>query len=318
MLTIQDLSVLGLDIDLNNICKRAKVDIGTFCNYNCYFCYYKGKLNDKINPEIVKERIKKLYDLGCRDFDLSGGEPSIDKNLESYLIYIKELNKENKISCLSNGYGFTDIQKLKKLKDLGLEEILFSLHSVNEIHDKMVRIPGAFDKIIKAINNAKELNIKIRINSTITNVNYKYIDNLYLNLIEKINPSQVNFLPLNYFDNAKDLNSLDYNIILEPIKNFILYFKDKFDINVRYIPFCYFTGFEKYIKGYYQHVYDKQDWNMCYYEYKEPTKENFIKIIKDQRNSNYNKESICLKCKYFKICDGIEKQNKNKPKLIKE
>ena len=54
MLTIQDLSVLGLDIDLNNICKRAKVDIGTFCNYNCYFCYYKGNLNDKINHEIVK------------------------------------------------------------------------------------------------------------------------------------------------------------------------------------------------------------------------------------------------------------------------
>ena len=111
---------------------------------------------------------------------------------------------------------------MKKAQQSGLSEILFSLHSVNEIHDNLTGIKGSFDKILKSINNAKELGIKIRINAVVTNSNYKFIDNLYFDLLENINPFELNFLPLNYFSDAENNEKIDYNILLEPIKKFIL------------------------------------------------------------------------------------------------
>ena len=320
--SLQQISTLKLlpkiKENYENRCQRAKVDIGTFCNYNCYFCYYKHKLNEKTSSDIIFKRIKKLYELGCRDFDISGGEPSIDKNLPEYIKYIKSLDINNKISCLSNGYGFTNINRLKELKDLGLSEILFSLHGTKNTHDLIVQTENAFEKIIKAIKNAISLNMKVRINSTITSINYKEINTEFLETLKELNLdkiSQINFLPLNYFDqNRNNSEEFDYESISCEFKKFIDYtrsIQDKIEVNIRYFPLCYMKGYEKYVKTYYDHIFDKGDWNICWYSYKEDSVDNFYKTILDQRISRYLKFDECKKCKYFDRCDGIEKESKN-------
>lgn len=301
---IQEISVLSNYKYNSEICKRAKLDIGTFCNYKCYFCYYKHSLNDKTSYDEVIERFNKLYELGCRDFDISGGEPSIFSKLEDLISHIKSLNCN--VSMLSNGSNLS-FERLEKLKSLGLNEILFSLHSTEELHNKMVGFNG-FKKIVKAIKDAKSLSYLVRINSVITPLNYKEVDKEYLNLIKELNPSQVNFLPLNYFGDSKDLEPIEYNELLNPIKKFINSISD-IEINVRYVPFCFMEGYEKHVKNYLQHIFDLKDWSLCYYRYWENTFDNMLKVVKDQRINVYTKDENCLKCKYFAICDGIEKQN---------
>lgn len=301
---IQEISCLN-ELPNDEICKRAKLDTGTLCNYKCFFCYYKSKLNELTNFDEIKKRIDKLYQLGCREFDLSGGESSIHPDFFKILEYLNSLNV--KISMLSNGYFFSKFENLEKAKNLGLSEILFSVHSVDEVHDEIVGKSGAFEKILKAILNAKKLNLKIRINSTITNKNLHLIDNKFFDFIEKIQPFELNFLPLNYFDENTESYNIDYENLLKPIKNFI----DKSSIkliNVRYVPFCYMKGYEKNVVGYYQHIFDIYDWNIAYYHYKESNKENLLNLAKNSRIYNYNKSNKCLKCKYFYICDGIEPQ----------
>lgn len=302
---LQILSNAGVILPNDKICPRSKLDTGTLCNYKCYFCYYKTQLNKNTEFNIIKKRIDKLYELGCRDFDLSGGESSLHKDFFKILEYLKSLNV--KISCLTNGSKFCNFDFLKKAHDLGLNEILFSLHSINEVHDEIVGIKGSFDKILKAIENAKKLDIKIRLNSTITEKNYKLVNNEYFDLVEKINPFEMNFLPLNYFSDNNKMKGLNYETILEPIKDFIKKTSIKL-VNVRYVPFCYMMGFEKYVVGYYQHIYDLYDWNIAYYEYKESNLENLKEQASINRINNYNKDEKCLKCKFFYICDGIEPQ----------
>ena len=309
------------------ICKRGKVDIGTFCNYKCYFCYYKSKLNQTTSLDTIKSRIYRLYELGCRDFDLSGGEPTIRRDFIDIIKYIKALNSDNKVSCLTNG---SNPKIIKKAFEAGLMEILFSIHSYGDIHDEMTGIKGSYDKIIDSYWIAKELGIKCRINSTITNINYHLIDNVYFDLIQILKPQQVNFLPINYFENTEE--SIDYSVILKPIENFIDKFTNmqnstkvdnlhKFEnweceVNVRYVPFCHLPNHIEYLKGYKQHIYDSGDWNICWYHYTPSTLENLNNMLRENRIRSYNKVDKCLKCKYFNECDGIEPQAKQDFRLI--
>lgn len=302
---LQDLSSAGAILPNDEICQRAKLDTGTLCNYKCGFCYYKNQLDVNTEFEIIKKRIDDLYNLGCRDFDLSGGESSVHPDFFKILEYLKSLNV--KISCLTNGLKFSKIEFLEKAKSFGLSDILFSLHSIGSTHDKIVGRDKAFEKILQAIDNAKKLNIRIRINSTITNQNFHLVDNEYFDVVESLEPFEMNFLPLNYFSQNSNAKGLKYSEILEPIKRFIDKSKIKL-INVRYVPFCHMVGYEKNVVGYYQHIYDLYDWNIAYYEYKESTIQNLKEQAAKNRKFSYRKDPKCKTCKYFYICDGIEPQ----------
>lgn len=310
-MTNQALQELSCSVKLSNegICRRAKLDVGTLCNYECKFCYYASKLNEVTHFQTIKNRIDRLYNLGCRDFDLSGGEPTILPFWFDLLQYLKE--KRVKFSTLTNGSKFHDIEFLKKSQEYGLNEVLFSLHGLKEFHNSIVQNSFAFDRIIKAIHNAKSLGILTRINTVITTQNFYSIDKGFKDLILQLNPHEINFLPLNYFEDSKNLKlePLNYEIILKPIKNFIQQCQSKFKINVRYVPFCHMLEFEKFVKGYFQHIYEKSDWNLAWYEYAPNTLENLKKQATENRIRNYNKSHDCLKCKFFYVCDGIEPQN---------
>lgn len=306
----------GLKLLSDPINSRAKLNTGTHCNYSCSFCYYLDKLNEVTSFEIIKKRAKKLYDFGITEIDLSGGESSIHRDWFKILGYCAELGFQN-ISCLSNGYKFADLNFTKKSFDQGLREILFSLHGWNkESHEKIVNKKGSFKKILQAIENCHDIGIKVRINCTVTGFNAPYLLE-YTELINKIKPLQLNFLPLNYWEHANTLNEVSYEFLSKWIKKAIDKLDNKIEINVRYIPFCFMQEYEKYVVGIYQHIFDKRDWNIMAYdvdnlELKPVNLENYFKCAHEKRIKSYFKPKACFDCKYFYICDGVEHKLKNK------
>jgi radical SAM protein with 4Fe4S-binding SPASM domain len=306
------LNDISCSLDINttsDLCNRAKLDTGTYCNYRCSFCYYKNSLDIVDSFDEIKSRIDYLRECGIDDVDLSGGESSIHPNWFDILEYCKGFH----ISTLSNGYRFSDKSFMKKSVDCGLKEILFSLHGYDErSHDELVGHIGAYEKIIKSIENANDLGVIVRINCTISNHNYMYINSKYVDLINKLNPLEINFIPLNYWDDNGEYEKIDYDIVSPYIKNAIDKLGIKY-INVRYIPYCFMVGYERYVCDYYQHIYDIYDWDMSLYDYDvDPTiyKNNKPQLMYDAAKKNrlysYYKKKECVKCKYFYICDGIE------------
>jgi MoaA/NifB/PqqE/SkfB family radical SAM enzyme len=298
---------IPVDFPIN---KRAKLDTGTHCNYKCDFCYYKDKLNEVTDFKTILERIYLLKRLGAEEIDLSGGESSIHKDWFKILEVCN--NEFNHVSCLSNGSKFKDKKFLKKSKEYGLKEILFSLHGSNpEIHDEIVGRKGAFDDIIKAINNAKELGLIVRLNCTVTEMNVNYLEE-YAELVNSIKPLQLNFLPLNYWDSAKSKAPIDYKVISEGIKKAIDLIYHDIEVNIRYVPFCYFKGYEKHIVDTYQHIYDLRDWNIRFYDYKPDCNiDCYYATAKEKVNYTYYKDKKCFDCTHFHICDGVEKELKD-------
>lgn len=305
-----DISCCGLVVDTDTrLCNRAKLDTGTFCNYRCSFCYYRDNLGDMGSFEDIKHRIDYLRKCGIKEVDLSGGESSIHPKWFDILDYCDGLY----ISTLTNGYKFSDIEFMSKSKEHGLREILFSVHGYdNDSHDKIVGFVGAFDRIIQSIKNAHKLGIKVRVNCTVSNYNYTSLSTSYVKLLLEINPIEINFIPLNYWGDNKEGEKIDYVEVSKEIKRTIDLIDIKY-INVRYIPYCFMVGYERYVCDYYQHIYDIYDWNiaLCDYDvdpeiFQKNQHDIMYETAKDHRLFQYKKKFECVKCKYFYICDGIE------------
>jgi len=204
---------------------------------------------------------------------------------------------------------------LKKSQEHGLTEILFSLHGFDdESHNKAVGTKFAYKRILQAIRNANILGIKVRINCTVTYDNYQDLDRFACTIAE-FDIFEVNFLPLNYWDDASGSEVVDYNVISPYIKETIDTLKSTCIVNVRYIPFCFMVGYEEHVCDTYQHIYDIYDWNIAMYddltdpqEYKQNKTKVMFDVAKKNIDHAYYKKSECVNCKFFNICDGIEKQ----------
>jgi MoaA/NifB/PqqE/SkfB family radical SAM enzyme len=314
--SLAELSSAGLELDLITAPSvRGKLDTGPFCNYDCEFCYYGDQLDVKIPFELVKQRADHLLSYGIKQADLSGGESSVSPDWFKILDYCNE--RFEHVSCLSHGGKFSNIEFLQESKDHGLKEILFSLHGATaETHDAITRRKGSFTRILKAINNAKELDIIVRINCTVYYKNYHQLENIYAGLINNISPLEVNFITLNYWDNV-DVNNVTYQAMTTNIKRCIDILNKDMIINVRYVPYCYMEGYEKYVCDQYQHIYDIYDWNKEMYSYSldvskpysnEEKIQNAYNACKKFRARFYSKKVECIKCKHFYICDGVEKE----------
>lgn len=300
-------------------CTRAKLDTGTFCNYDCEFCYYQGLLHLKTDYTTIKNRIDKIHEYGLNEIDLSGGESSIHKHWFDILDYCND--KFDNISTLTNGWAFAKEEFLIKSKQHGLKEILFSLHGFDQqSHDTIVKRKGAWNKILQAIELAHKHGIVVRVNCTVYQRNHTGLTN-YHKIIERVNPLEINFLTLNYWVNNKFAEPINYDQVTTSIKGCIDKIKHVVKyINVRYTPYCYMEGYEKYVCNQFQHIYDIYDWNLEMYnmnidttrEYTACDKINLAyKTATQRRTEDYVKSSRCLTCKHLYICDGVEKQVKN-------
>jgi radical SAM protein with 4Fe4S-binding SPASM domain len=316
-------STIGLKLDLDTpMNERARLNTGFLCNYGCEFCYYKDRLTERDSLDVIKERVDDIYNYGIRQIDLSGGESSVEPNWFKILDYCRE--KEMTISTLTHGGKFCDYEFLKKSKEHGLTEILFSMHGSNpEVHDKITNRKRSFERIVQAIKNAHDLGIIVRLNCTVYDLNHEYLKDEYVELLKELKPFEINFICLNYDTDNGDFRQIDYNVITTSIKNCIDQIENVVPIiNVRYVPYCYMEGYEKHVVNYYQHIYDIYDWNLAIYNHNIDTSKTYSKeekirqsmdAAKHFRMNAYNKSDDCKKCKHYFICDGIEKQLDNNP-----
>jgi len=305
---------------------RTKIDTGFACNAKCFFCYYKNHLNDPfIDKSKIFFQIKTAKNLNFKKIEFSGGESSYHPDWFKFLEFGKNLNL--KISTLSNGFMFSDYQFLKKSKEKGLEEILFSLHSYKDNHDKHLGVKGAFNKIIKGIKNSLDLNLQTRVNITITLLNQNYLIDLF-EFLDKENIfkyiKQYNFLPINEWGDAEKVGEKSQDGIniksLYSIFDNILDLKKDENLNIRYYPYCLIDKkYHPYIKNYIHHYIDNYDWHPFFMHqndyknfdkiknFKKNSLQYYIEHLNCQRASQYFYSENCENCEFKNICDGFKK-----------
>jgi len=174
--------------------KRADVKVWFACNNHCTFCVQWDK-RTRFKPrsiEEIKDILKKEYDDGARYVVFTWWEPTVHPNLTEAIIYSKELWFKQ-IQIQSNGTNFDKMDYVKELINAWVTEFSPSIHGFNrDTHDKQVKTPWAWDRVVKWLINLKKLNQIIIINSVITKDNYKEIPRL-AELLIKLRVSQFQF-----------------------------------------------------------------------------------------------------------------------------
>ncbi|MBE7412880.1 MAG: radical SAM protein [Leptospiraceae bacterium] len=149
--------------------KKLRVSLLQNCNFSCAYCSPSGsKLvnTGKQTPvNEILENISRIHDIvGLESIRLTGGEPSLYKNLIELILGLKKLNIP-RIALTTNG------SRLKKsatsLKNSGLDSINVSLDSISEeIFQKINRFKGV-GTVLEGIESALNAGIEVKINCTV-------------------------------------------------------------------------------------------------------------------------------------------------------
>ena len=169
------------------------------CNFRCRHCYQTaGKpLPDELSLEEKLEVVAQLDRAGVAAVALSGGEPTIHPH---FLPVIKEISRRGMYPAVAtNGWVFADKEKLLEAKRAGLRYVEVSVDSVNpRKHDEFRGVEGAWERAIKALQNAVELGISHALAMTVTKFNYEEVPEM-IDLAEELGLQRIiffNFIPV--------------------------------------------------------------------------------------------------------------------------
>lgn len=141
------------------------------CNLNCRHCYASasgGPAPDELSLDEARRLVDHLVDYKVPVVLFSGGEPLMHPQVFEL---IERAVKGGRRAVLSSNGLLLDRDKAARLKDLGLSYIGVSLDGLAEAHDEFRRLPGAFDRTVRAMTLARETGLKVGLRFTLSRRN---------------------------------------------------------------------------------------------------------------------------------------------------
>ena len=145
------------------------------CDLSCDHCTaWRGRWMRpggarKLNPQDLRRISDEAHSLGLAQFCISGGEPTIFKDLDDVILALQP--EKFHLAMSTHGHYLTK-EKSRHLKDLGLDKVKISLDDFNPaLHDANRHHPGAYEKAIAAMFNAQEAGMSVVIQTVVTHEN---------------------------------------------------------------------------------------------------------------------------------------------------
>jgi MoaA/NifB/PqqE/SkfB family radical SAM enzyme len=257
----------------NTITRRFDINMGFKCNLRCKFCYYldeiKNKTTHDADTEEVKRRLRFGRTWGKTAVDLTGGEPTVRKDLPELIAYAREIGYET-VCIITNGWVIGSNENyLSTLIDAGLNDILLSLHGATAAkHEGLTGKKDSHARLLKAAKRvATRHELNMRFNYVVCQENIDEVEAV-ADLMVSFEPSAINFILFHPTRDAAHANGSvkfeNYDDAVAPVIRVIKKYADQVPhINVRDIPYCLMKGYEKHTKPLYQLQYEKVEWDYC-------------------------------------------------------
>lgn len=152
------------------VARKLRISVTDRCNMKCMYCMPQGKVQwfdeeDILDYDEITRLVSILADLGIEKIRLTGGEPLLRPKLENLIISIAEINGIKSISMTTNGLLLKD--KVKILRDAGLESVNISLDTFRQDRFKAITGVDTLNRVIGAIDAADQLGLKVKINTVV-------------------------------------------------------------------------------------------------------------------------------------------------------
>lgn len=156
------------------------VELTDRCNLACLHCGSScGGGGTSIDTSLLLRTLATV----AEDFDpqkvmicLTGGEPLLHRDFFPIVEQIRSLGFPWGIT--TNG-TLIDRACAERMAALGLASATLSLDGLEETHDALRRVKGAYQKVLRAVDCLHEAGIKVQITSVIHSGNYHELDDLY-------------------------------------------------------------------------------------------------------------------------------------------
>lgn len=154
----------------NRIARKLRISVTDKCNMKCIYCMPNGNIKWIDNKEILnfKEIIRIvsiLTQLGITKIRLTGGEPLLRPSLDNLIRDLIKIQNIESISMTTNGFLLEE--KINQLKSAGLNSINISLDTFREERFRTLNGTSNLRKVLRGIQKARELGLKIKINTVI-------------------------------------------------------------------------------------------------------------------------------------------------------
>jgi cyclic pyranopterin phosphate synthase len=148
--------------------QSLRVSLTNVCNMRCVYCVPESEFLPKKNGidyrELAELVIKINQTIDLKDIRITGGEPSVHPNFIDFVQILAQNNLKN-IKVTTNGLAIEPY--ITKLAELGVQEINFSVDSLDEDIFKQVSKQNNVHKVLDNIDLCLKNNIKVKVNTVL-------------------------------------------------------------------------------------------------------------------------------------------------------
>jgi cyclic pyranopterin phosphate synthase len=152
------------------VARKLRISLTDRCNMRCRYCMPQGnvkwfKNEDILTYDEIIRLVAILTDLGIEKIRLTGGEPLLRPALEDLVASLRRINAIKSISMTTNGLLLAD--KVKRLKEAGLDSVNISLDSFEPRRFRAITGIDGLEKVLESIEAARNIGLKVKINTVI-------------------------------------------------------------------------------------------------------------------------------------------------------
>ncbi len=192
-----------------------RISLTTSCNLRCIYCMpelLEKESNISNEKLLTKDEIIKITDIfskiGIKKIRLTGGEPLLREEINEIIAGLNKIEGIKEICLTTNGILLE--KNIEELKKNGLTRVNISLDTVDEDEYFKITRGGNLKTVLKGIEKAIELGIKVKINTVLIDSpkNQKNIlDIVKLSLNENIDVRFIELMPIGVAKNLKKVNA---------------------------------------------------------------------------------------------------------------
>ena len=185
-----------------------RISVTERCNFRCQYCMPEKPFSwvpkeNILSFEDMFKFVKLSIDNGVNKIRITGGEPLLREDLDSFIGMIYNYNKDIDLALTTNGYLLK--QQASKLKKAGLKRVNISLDSLKKDVAKYIAQKDVLDDVIFGIEESLKVGLKVKINMVpLKEIN----DNEILPLLKFCKERNIPIRFIEYMENSFAKNQL--------------------------------------------------------------------------------------------------------------
>ncbi len=178
-----------------------RVSVTERCNFRCQYCMPEKPFSwvpkeNLLSFEELFLFIKVAIDEGVNKIRITGGEPLLREDLDSFIEMIHNYKPDIDLALTTNAFLLSDVAQ--RLKDAGLKRLNISLDSLKPDVAHKIAQKDVLTKVLKGIDKALEVGLGVKINMVpLKGIN----DNEILDLLDYCQKRNIKIRFIEYMEN---------------------------------------------------------------------------------------------------------------------